>query len=223
MNQDDKDSAVPFEEFVTGVGNGTVKFTINGMNGSLIKSASGAAASYALTVALPFVLIPLVCYLKDNWLLLLGFLPIPFAFLTSEVCKGCSRPFREFFQFTLILLFLVTVLWYVFGPFSVLTFMALCYLYEYFLSFVINLMLYDLVTKSLINDPDHYNSAVALNRITVKLRPVHTKGLIMNQKSTCPHCMKTFEVAGELFNTTVVCPTCNGKFNPMKEYIKSGC
>lgn len=231
MNQGSEDAAVPFEEFVTGVGNGTVKFTINGklqsrVNGSLIKSASVAAASYALTAiskALPFVLIPLVCYLKDNWLLLLGFLPIPFAFLTSDVCKRCSRPFREFFQLTLILLFLVTVLWYGFGLFSVLTFMALCFLYEYFQSFVINFMVYDLVAKSLMNDPDHYNTAVALNRITVKRRPLHTRGIIMNQKSTCPHCMKTFEVPGELFNTTVVCPTCNGKFNPMKEYIKSGC
>ena len=43
----------------------------------------------------------------------------------------------------------------------------------------------------------------------------------MNQKITCPHCMKTFEVATEIFNTTVACPNCNGSFNPMNEFCKS--
>ena len=43
----------------------------------------------------------------------------------------------------------------------------------------------------------------------------------MNQKITCPHCMKTFEVAPEIFNTTVACPNCNGSFNPMNEFCKS--
>lgn len=43
----------------------------------------------------------------------------------------------------------------------------------------------------------------------------------MNQKTTCPHCLEIFEVPSETLNTTVLCPTCNGKFNPTKEYFKS--
>jgi hypothetical protein len=42
----------------------------------------------------------------------------------------------------------------------------------------------------------------------------------MNQKTNCPYRTKLFEVPGEFFNTTVSCPTCNGKFNPMKELTK---
>jgi len=42
----------------------------------------------------------------------------------------------------------------------------------------------------------------------------------LNQKTTCPHCTKHFEVPSELFNTVVSCPTCDGKFNPMKELVR---
>ncbi|HEY6873828.1 MAG TPA: hypothetical protein VI298_13980 [Geobacteraceae bacterium] len=41
----------------------------------------------------------------------------------------------------------------------------------------------------------------------------------MKQKTTCPQCKQLFEVPGEDFNTTVSCPACAKKFNPMKEYI----
>lgn len=43
----------------------------------------------------------------------------------------------------------------------------------------------------------------------------------MNQKTTCPHCNKSFEVSGELFNTIVSCPGCATAFNPMQEYTKA--
>ena len=39
----------------------------------------------------------------------------------------------------------------------------------------------------------------------------------MNQKTTCPRCETTFEVAGEVFNTIVSCPNCDARFNPMQE------
>lgn len=43
----------------------------------------------------------------------------------------------------------------------------------------------------------------------------------MNQKTTCPNCRTTFEVAGEFFNTVVSCPSCAESFNPMQELTKA--
>jgi hypothetical protein len=43
----------------------------------------------------------------------------------------------------------------------------------------------------------------------------------MNQKTTCPHCKRLFEVSSEAFNTVVSCPACNSNFNPMKEYVRA--
>ena len=43
----------------------------------------------------------------------------------------------------------------------------------------------------------------------------------MNVKATCPHCTTLFEVPGEPFNAVVSCPTCGGKFSPMKEYVSA--
>jgi uncharacterized Zn finger protein (UPF0148 family) len=43
----------------------------------------------------------------------------------------------------------------------------------------------------------------------------------MNQKTTCPRCRTTFEVAGEVFNSVVSCPNCAASFNPMQELTKA--
>jgi hypothetical protein len=43
----------------------------------------------------------------------------------------------------------------------------------------------------------------------------------MNQKTTCPRCRTTFEVAGEVFNTVASCPNCTASFNPMQELTKA--
>ena len=53
--------------------------------------------------------------------------------------------------------------------------------------------------------------------------PPNAPPVPMDQKTTCPKCKQLFEVSGESLDTTVSCPACNHRFNPMKELVKEAC
>jgi hypothetical protein len=171
---DEIQASVTFEEFVAGVDNGKVKYVVQPRlrcrtDYPLLKGLP-AAVSHGLTVmsyGLPSILIPLCSYLKHDWVLLLGFIPMLCAMVVAQVTLRCSRPYRELFQFTLCLVILLVVVWYTTGFFTIPTFMVLCFLYAYFWCSLTSLLFYALVTKCLIADAEHYYAAVAVKRITV--------------------------------------------------------
>ena len=89
MNELNGQELVSFSEFVSGIENGTIKYEIIpggrfGRGYPLIKKGTLAFILNLflsiMSFVLPLVLMPVICYLRGKWILLLGF---PFYYLAQ--------------------------------------------------------------------------------------------------------------------------------------------
>jgi hypothetical protein len=167
------EDVIDFSDFVLGIQSGTIKYEVVpgerfGRVYPLIKGTSANVLHWILTImsfAVPFIVIPTICYLLSNWLFLFGFAPLWFSTLIVAITLKTSRPLKEFRKFTLALIFLVAILWYSLGPFHMATFLVICFSYEFIFCFLTNFAFDLLVKRSLVRDPDHFYAAIARNRI----------------------------------------------------------
>jgi len=173
MSTAPSDEVIGYAEFVDGVRDGTVKYEViprlrAGTNYPLLKGFLPVLINSTLTLlafVVPFIAIPVICYLTDRWILLLGFIPVFIALRIMQVTIRTSKLFSEFMQMTLIAVVLIGILWFFLGPLHLATFLGFCFLFEYLVSFINNSAYYTLTTWCLMKDLDHFYDALEHNRI----------------------------------------------------------
>jgi hypothetical protein len=121
-----------------------------------------------------FIVIPLVCYLQNNWYLLFGY--TSFFFLPPLLCQIIVRSRNPSLIFLLIIfieLVIASIMIYFFGVFNVWAFIVLTVLYMTFTLSISELVYESLAKKILIRSYEKYYEAVQGGIVQVYYRSIN--------------------------------------------------
>jgi hypothetical protein len=162
-----------YEEFVLGTNDQTVRLEIlpatkeNKEIGFFEKGSFSAVTNkiFAFFTFAPIFAIPIICYLENNWVLLLGFLGIFLGMFLTGIVLRTNNLGKEFVKSIFAFSILPAALIYLLGVFNVLTFITICFYYEHLSTMLSNLVFEILVKKNLLKDPNSYYGATIAGRI----------------------------------------------------------
>ena len=123
--------------------------------------------------------------------------------MLAQLNLGASRPLRSFVETTVPFILLAGMLGYALGPFHILAFVIICYVYEYFFCFLCNYVFKFLATKSLMNDPEHFHNAIASNRIKITRSEKHRKFAAEDDSAERKQIKAAITVASNLYLHTI--------------------
>jgi len=153
-----------YEDFVTAIAQGNATFEVKKkmdfaklfFNSSIILLMRVLLA----LIILPIIAVPVVSYMFDNWLMLLGFLGLFFGLIMHGIQVSMGNPLKSFIKTTVTFGVLAVVLVYFLGILQTFAFIYVCFTYEFFFLGLSDMLYDDIAKNNLIKDPDRYYFAI---------------------------------------------------------------
>jgi len=163
-----------YEEFVQAVENKNIIFQTTNRQGFIDYPISplrnGLMRILAILMFIPIGFIPVICYFTHTWLLLLGFISAYLGLVIAGINNKTSNPLRSFRSLILSSGFLLIVLVFYLGFFHTVTFLIFCYLYEFIIVALNDLVRTYYIKDCLLKSPSDYNTAVENELIITYLK-----------------------------------------------------
>lgn len=155
---------ISHEDFVSGISKGTIRFeVIQKRNFSRLFFDPFVSLLFTVLLVLlvsPIIGVPVVSLVLHQWEMLFGFGGLLLGLSFHGFTTGSRKPIRNFVRLALSASILTLLLMYYLGPLHVISFVAVCALYQYFFLEASD-NLYDAIAKkNLIRDSDRYYYAI---------------------------------------------------------------
>jgi hypothetical protein len=162
---------ISYEEFVIGIAQGVFKFeVVNKRNYSKLykdQFIGNIMTVLLVLIIAPIIVIPILCFMINKWILLLGFVGILLGFIVHEVNSKTRNPIKNLVSTTLSFILTATILIYFFTILNPFAFIFTCLLYQFFFLNLGDNLWNEIAKNDLIKDPDKYYFARDNNIIKI--------------------------------------------------------
>jgi hypothetical protein len=164
---------MPYSLFEYGINKGKLKLEVKSKKPEFLKHFITPSVRILIIILLlltiaPIIVIPIICYFKSKWILLLAILALWVATIITNLTLQTSKPKKNFMEFALIWFFLTAILVYYLGAFNTFCFVAICFSYEYFFLCFSDLIHDEIVKNQLLKDENFYDESIRKDFIIIK-------------------------------------------------------